>query len=214
MLPCGLLFVAIPWLWSADEPKTERPPSIEKIMEKISPAVVVIQKTRGGENEKDIWPGLGVVVDPKGIIVTPARRLDGPGTTEIILSDGRKLAPKVLFSDAGDDVAILKVVSEKPLPHAEFGNSDKLETGDWVLALNKSFRLTPEFNVERGLYVGKRRSREKDRKLLYMDSALSNPPDRDLLFDMDGKLLGIWTKTGAVPGNRVKEILRQALEKK
>ena len=44
-----------------------------------------------------------------------------------------------------------------------------------------------------------------------MDSSRSTAQDRDLLFDMDRNLLGIWTKTGAVPGNRVKEILRQAL---
>jgi hypothetical protein len=212
--PILLLFAAgFPHL-SADETKAERRPSIEKLVEKLKPAIVVIQKTKGGENEKDLWPGLGVVVDPKGIIVTPARRLVGPGTTEVVLSDGRKLTPKVLFSDAADDVAILKVESEKPLPHAEFGNSDKLEVADWMLSFNKSFHLTPEFNIERGLYVGKRRSREKNKELLYMDSALSTPPDRDLLFSMEGKVLGTWTKTGAVPGNRVQEILRKALEKK
>ena len=62
--------------------------------------------------------------------------------------------------------------------------------------------LKREFGVEPGLYVGKRRATETDEELLFMDSAQSNPPDRDLLFDREGKLLGIWSKTGALPGVR------------
>jgi S1-C subfamily serine protease len=200
---------------SADEPKAqERRTPTGKLLEKVRPAVVVLRGVEKDEKERTVWVGLGVLVDPQGTIVTPRRRLGGAGTVEVLLSDGRTLTAKVLSADPKSDVAVLAVKSDRPLPHAEFGDSDKLQVGDRVLSLDKRFRLTPEFGAEAGLYTGKRRATEKDPELLVMDSVQSIPPDRDLLFDHEGKLLGIWTTTGAVPDNQVKERVRQARERK
>jgi hypothetical protein len=71
-----------------------------------------------------------------------------------------------------------------------------------------------EFALEPGLISGKRRAAKTGEEMFYVDSARSYPSSRDLLFNREGKLIGIWSRTGAVPSNWVREAIRKLLETK
>jgi serine protease Do len=191
----------------AGEPRKS---AVDMVLDKVRPAVVFIEATtekpRG--KEKRLRSGLGVIIDPKGIVVMPHRLLKGSSTMEVTLSDGRRLTPRATFPDTGAELAIIRLESDKPLPCVEPGDSDKLKEGDRVLSLDLMFDR--EITVERGLFTGKKRANGQTDERLYMDSARSAPSDRDLLFDMQGKLIGVWTPKGAVPIQRVTEAVRRA----
>jgi WD40 repeat protein len=184
------------------------------LIEKITPAIVIIHAAKDKATEKGTRTrsGLGVIVDPRGIVVMPRRLLTGFAAVEVVLSDGRKVTPKTVFADLNADVGIIQLASDKPFPSARFGDSDQVKVGDFVWSFDLAFHR--EMALERGIISGKRREANKSEERLFMDSARSYPSDRDLLFDTEGNLIGVWTQTGAVPSNCVQEAVRQFLSKK
>src|SRR5437762_1240048 len=90
--------------------------------------------------------GSGVIVDPKGYILTNQHVVQRADRIQVKLMDdppGVKHTAKLIGSDTETDLAIIKVDSDRPLPYAKLGNSDALNVGDWVLAIGdrKSTRL-------------------------------------------------------------------------
>jgi S1-C subfamily serine protease len=180
-------------------------PTIAKVAETIRPSLVVIRPVVDNLPDEELRSrsGLGVIVDPVGIVALPRRLLEQPGGMEVILRDGRKLIPTTLHSDPQTETGFLKLDTDLPLPHANFRNSDALEVGDDALSLDLGFKH--EFTVEPGVLSTKRGKPGTAAERWLMDSARSYPSRRDLLFDRQGRLVGIWAKSGAVPGNRVRE---------
>jgi S1-C subfamily serine protease len=212
VLSAGTLFLSPDLGAQVKKAGEPRKSAVELVVDKVRPAVVIIHATKEKPTAKDkpLRSGLGVIIDPKGIVVMPRRLVEGIGTMEVVLSDGRKRTPKTSFADAKADLAIVQLETDKPLPCAECGDSDKAMVGDRVLSLDLMFGR--EITVERGLFTGKQRAAGTTEERLYMDSARSVPSERDLLFDMEGKLIGVWTPKGAVPIPRVKEAVRQWLK--
>jgi S1-C subfamily serine protease len=204
LLPAGPLLRAEekkevrPRVWAAD------------VLKKIRPAVVIVEERRQDADGKEVQPRcwLGVLIDPKGTVVMPRRTFAGADRIGVVLSDGRKLIPRKVVSDAEADLAVLQVEDDRPFPHAAFGDSQCLQVGDWVLSLDCT---RSEVSFELGLFTGKARAGQKGAGRLHMDSARSYPSDRDLLLNRQGEIIGIWTKVGAVPGERVKESVRRLL---
>jgi S1-C subfamily serine protease len=205
---CGIALLVPPSLF-ADE-KADVLSERARVIDKIRSTIVMIRATPDKENDSRIRPGLGVLIDPQGTVIVPRRRVEGAGKIEVTLHDGRTLPAKSLGVDCGAEIAVLKLESDRPFSHAEFGDSAGLKLGDWVVSFDLFGRdPTPEF----GLLSGRRQDKEGNESLR-IDSAISCPLDRDLLFSMDGKVLGIWTKTGAVPSSRVQEAVGRLLKKK
>jgi hypothetical protein len=211
----GLALLLRPGASAGEEKKgDEREQRGAALVEKITPALVTVHraKEKAAGEKTHARSGLGVIVDPRGIVVLPRRLLEGAGALEVVLSDGRKRAPKAVFSDAKADLGIIQLEGDGPLPCAYFGDSDRVKVGDFVRSFDLAFGR--EVTMERGVISGKRGDPGKGGERLFMDSARSYPSDRDLLFDREGKVLGVWTRTGAVPGNRAREAIRQFLDKK
>lgn len=210
LVALGFLAPLVPPGISADETKAgDRRKSIERVVERIKTATVIIHATTGkpGEEEARTRSGLGVLVDPQGIVVLPRRLIEGASSIEVVLNDNRKLTPKADLSDRKAEWGLIQLESDKPFLHAEWADSDQVKLADTVLALG-------ELQIELGIISRKRRAADTGKELFSMDSALSVPVDRDLLFNMDGRIIGVWTQAGAVPGNRVKEAVSQLLKKK
>src|SRR5262249_55445242 len=96
-----------------DKKKDGRRTRVAKVLARLKPAIVFIRTTAEKGKKKPPAPGLGILVDPKGIVVTPRRRIAGAATITIVLSDGRKLAAKVVGTDPKTEVAVLKLESKK-----------------------------------------------------------------------------------------------------
>src|SRR5262249_51402519 len=84
--------------------------------------------------------GSGFIVDPAGYIVTNHHVVDGAKTVEVTLSDGRKLAAKVVGSDPETDIAVLKVEATG-LPTIPLGSSSALRVAEPVMAIGNPFGL-------------------------------------------------------------------------
>src|SRR5258706_12885354 len=86
--------------------------------------------------------GSGFIVDKTGYIVTNAHVVEDAARITIKLDSGEEFDAKVIGSDDQTDLAILKIDAPRDLPFVKFGDSDKAEVGDWVLAIGSPFGLT------------------------------------------------------------------------
>ena len=100
--------------------------------------------------------GSGVIIDPKGIILTNNHVVEGADEVLVELVDGRQLKATDIKSDEQSDLAIMRVKTNAPLPAAVFGDSDAMDIGDWVIAIGCPFEL--DSTVSAGIISGKGRS--------------------------------------------------------
>ncbi len=92
-------------------------------------------------SEQVIGAGSGFIIDPSGIIVTNNHVVGQADRILISLADGTQLPATVLGSDELTDIAVIRVQSPKPLPFVAWGDSGKVEVGDWILAAGNPFGL-------------------------------------------------------------------------
>src|SRR5579863_1642253 len=89
--------------------------------------------------------GSGVVVDPKGYIVTNRHVVEKADRIRVRFEDdppGVQHEAKVVGTDPETDLAVIKVDIDRQLPAAKMGNSDSMQVGDWVLAVGSPFGLS------------------------------------------------------------------------
>jgi serine protease Do len=84
--------------------------------------------------------GSGVVVNPDGYILTNNHVIDGATDIKVTFSDKRELKAKLVGADPQTDIAVLKV-EEKNLPALNFGDSTRVQVGDFALAIGNPFGL-------------------------------------------------------------------------
>ena len=86
--------------------------------------------------------GSGFIVDKTGYIVTNFHVVDDAARITVKLDSGEEYEAKVIGTDDETDLAVLKIQAPHDLPFVKFGDSDKAEVGDWVLAIGSPFGLT------------------------------------------------------------------------
>ena len=167
----------------------------------------------------------GVIVSSDGYIVTNDHVVDNADDIEVLLHDKKVYKAKVVGIDPETDLALLKI-QETNLNFIEFGNSDDVEVGDWVLAVGNPFNLTS--TVTSGIVSAKARNinilKRKDAVESYIqtDAVMNVGNSGGALVDYQGKLIGInaaiTTPTGAyagysfaIPVNIVKKIIDDLL---
>ena len=168
--------------------------------------------------------GSGVIISEDGYIATNNHVIDDADEVEVTLFDNRRFIAKVVGSDPTTDLALIKI-DEDDLHYIEFGNSDVLQIGEWVLAVGNPFDLTS--TVTAGIVSAKARGNLnilRDRNNLQIESfiqtdAAINPGNSGgALVNLEGKLVGIntaiATQTGsyagysfAVPVSLVKKVM-------
>ena len=103
-----------------------------------------------------VGTGSGVVVSPDGYVVTNNHVIDGATALEITLNNNASYPARVIGTDPSSDLALLKIDTEEELPYLVFGDSDRSEVGEWVLAVGNPFNLTS--TVTAGIISAKARS--------------------------------------------------------
>ena len=106
--------------------------SAQEVYRKVSGAVVTVAVDLDGGR---MSVGTGVIFREDGYILTNHHVVAGGKSCTVLLAGGRPYAAKYIASDAGYDLAVLKINAEEALPFAEFGNSDALSVGDPVYAI-------------------------------------------------------------------------------
>ena len=172
--------------------------SYRDIVKDVVPAVVSIEpraKARRQRTDKDkgvdLGLGSGVIVDPKGVILTNYHVVEGADFVDVLLADGRKFATQDIAGDKKTDLAIVRIRPGKPLPFLALGDSAKMEVGDRVLAVGAPFGLTG--SVTHGIISAKSRNLKLNmyEDFLQTDAAVNPGNSGGPLVSLDGKVIGI-----------------------
>ncbi len=164
--------------------------------------------------------GSGFVVDPSGFVVTNHHVVDNATRVEVIFDGGKRLDATVVGRDAKTDLALLKVKTDKPLPHVVWGDSDKIRVGDWIVAVGNPFGLNS--TVTAGIVSARGRSLGSAALVdfLQVDAPINKGNSGGPTFSMDGKVIGvntaIYSPTGgsvglgfAIPSNTAQRVVEQ-----
>ena len=137
--------------------------------------------------------GSGVIVDPSGIALTNAHVIEHASDIEVISADGKKHKAKVVGVDKRTDLAVLRLQGGGPYPAAALGDSDKMNVGDWVLAIGSPFGL--EQTVTAGIISAKGRiiGQGPFDNFLQTDAAINPGNSGGPLINMNGEVIGINT---------------------
>src|ERR1041384_257548 len=167
--------------------------------------------------------GSGVIVDPKGYILTNRHVVEGADRIRVKLPDDPEGSPghdaKVIGTDQETDLAVIKIENgNKALPAAKLGNSDGLVVGDWVLAVGSPFGLNATVTAGIVSYIGRNiPGAPQFQSFVQTDAAINPGNSGGPLVNMDGQVVGINTAimTGgqgyegvgfALPSNTVAQV--------
>lgn len=147
--------------------------------------------------EEQMGFGSGVIVTGDGYIVTNYHVISGADAVRVTLNDQRQFDASVAGVDPNTDIALLKIEANE-LPFLDFGSSDELRLGEWVLAVGNPFGLTS--SVTAGIISAKERVlgvlREGEMPMesfLQTDAAVNMGNSGGALVNLRGELVGIPT---------------------
>jgi serine protease Do/serine protease DegQ len=167
--------------------------------------------------------GSGVIVDAaKGYVVTNNHVVDQADTIKVRLSDDREFTAKLIGKDAATDVAVLQIKAEN-LTALPIADSDKLQVGDFVVAIGSPFGLRK--TVTSGIVSGLGRTGigEGYEDFIQTDASINPGNSGGALVNLRGELVGInsmiLSRSGgnigigfAIPTNLVRGIMTQLIE--
>jgi len=168
--------------------------------------------------------GSGVIVRSDGLILTNDHVIKGGQDIVVALPDKREFKAKVVLADPRLDLAVLKINTKgEKLPVVEFGNSDKLEVGDLVLAIGDPFGVGQTTTM--GIVSALARTdvgASNYQFFIQTDAAINPGNSGGALVTTDGKLAGINTaivsRSGgsvgigfAIPANLARRVVEGAL---
>jgi serine protease Do/serine protease DegQ len=230
-------------------------PTLAPMIKKVSPSVVsiatrgTVHEARGsnplledpffrrffgdqfpqqGPQERDFQAaGSGVVIDEKnGYIITNAHVVENAKEITVTTENGHNYTAKVVGSDPGTDVAVLKLnEKDAKLPAIALGDSGAAEVGDFVVAIGNPFGL--EHTVTSGIISAKGRApgftQEGYEDFIQTDASINPGNSGGALVNLKGELLGInsaiLSRSGgnigigfAVPVNIVKNVMGELIQ--
>ena len=166
--------------------------------------------------------GSGVIIDPTGIALTNAHVIEKASEIEVITLDGSKHKAKVVGVDKKTDLAVLKLDDGKAsFKYARLGDSDRIQVGDWVLAVGSPFGL--QATVTAGIISAKARQLDLGPfdDFLQTDAAINPGNSGGPLVNMQGEVVGINTAIVAghsgigfaIPSNMARKIYTELRDK-
>ena len=144
--------------------------------------------------------GSGVIIDAaKGYVLTNDHVVQGASRVVVTLPDGRERTAEQVRRDPKSDLALL-VIDRRGLSQAEWGDSEALETGDWVLAIGQPFGLSD--TVTAGIVSGKGRGigMAMYEDLIQTDAAINPGNSGGPLVNLNGEVVGINTAIKTLNG--------------
>ncbi len=164
--------------------------------------------------------GTGFIIDPDGYILTNHHVIEGAERIAVRLADGRTLRADRVGSDPDTDIALIKVDSPRPLPHAALGDSDSLRVGEWVLAIGNPLAYEHTVTVGVVSFIGRKLFDSSLDRYIQTDAAINFGNSGGPLINSRGEVIGINAAISsrasnigfAVPINQASVILPQLRE--
>jgi len=175
------------------------------------------------EAQRAFGLGSGVIISPRGYILTNQHVVEAADEIEVALADGKKFAAKVVGNDPETDLAVLKVDAQN-LPAITLGQAENLRVGDVVLAIGNPLGVGQ--TVTMGIISALHRtglSINTFENFIQTDAAINQGNSGGALIDSSGNLVGINTailsQTGgsigigfAIPVSTAKQVMEQLIE--
>lgn len=165
--------------------------------------------------------GSGFIFSDDGYIITNNHVVAKATDIKVILSDGEVYHAEVVGTDPKTDLALLKINPKEKLQAVKFGDSDKLEIGDWVLAIGNPFGLGN--TVTQGIISAKGRTLGLGSydDFIQTDAAINPGNSGGPLFNFKGEVVGVNTAIiaggqgigFAIPINMAKNVVAQLRNK-
>jgi serine protease Do len=137
--------------------------------------------------------GTGMIVDAQGHILTNHHVAGGATKIEVLLSNGQKYDAKLVGTDPKTDLAVIRILAKEPLPHVTFGDSDKVEVGEWVVAIGHPRGL--DQTVTQGIISAKHRRGITDpnsyQDFLQTDAPINPGNSGGPLLNLQGEVIGV-----------------------
>lgn len=162
-----------------------------------------VPRTPPQQSQRQEALGSGFIVNADGTIVTNNHVIDGATSIKVTLDDGTELPAKLVGHDAKNDLAVLKVNAGKPLPTVKWGDSDKLMTGDEVLAIGNPFGIGT--TVTAGIVSARGRDLHSGPfdDFIQIDAPINHGNSGGPLVDVNGNVVGINTAIYSPNGGSV-----------
>ncbi|UCI07825.1 DegQ family serine endoprotease [Mesorhizobium sp. B1-1-8] len=164
---------------------------------------IPMPKTPPQQSQRAEALGSGFIVGADGTIVTDNHVVDGATSIKVTLDDGTELPATLVGHDAKNDLAVLKVKASKPLPTVKWGDSDKLMTGDQVLAIGNPFGIGT--TVTAGIVSARGRDLHSGPfdDFIQIDAPINHGNSGGPLIDVNGNVIGINTAIYSPNGGSV-----------
>jgi serine protease Do len=147
--------------------------------------------------------GSGFVISADGLVVTNNHVIAGSERIEVVLSDGRRLDAALVGADPATDIALLQAEGAGDIPSVEWGSSDDLAIGDWVVAIGNPFGLGG--TVTAGIVSARSRDIRSGPydDFIQTDAAINRGNSGGPLFDTNGEVVGVNTAIFSPTGGNV-----------
>ena len=186
---------------AVQESDISRLPSIADLVDSVEQVVasISVESVNRGLffDFTDEGAGSGVIISSDGYIVTNYHVIHDVMAVKVDLPNGESYDADIVGWDVVTDIAVLKIEPEGSLPVVEWGNSDSMRVGDWVVALGNALSLKGGPTVTLGIISALGRTVPTERGPLYhmiqTDAAINKGNSGGPLVSMDGKLIGINT---------------------
>jgi serine protease Do len=177
------------------------------------------------EQFKSQTTGSGFLISEDGYILTNNHLIDKADKITVRMEGGQELEGKLIGTDPQSDVALIKVSDGRKFSYLSLGDSDKLEVGEWVIAIGSPFGLDSTVTV--GVVSAKGRNRmgiNEYENFIQTDAAINPGNSGGPLLNIYGEVVGIntaiFSRSGgymgigfAIPVNMAKTVKAQLLAK-
>lgn len=173
---------------------------------------------RGPQRQRSL--GSGFLIDGDGSILTNNHVVENAQKIVVKLADDEEYEAKVIGRDAKTDIAVIKINAKTTLAAAPLGDSERLEVGEWVVAIGNPFGL--DSTVTSGIVSAKGRhiGQGPYDNFIQTDASINPGNSGGPLINLKGEVIGIntaiFSRSGtnigigfAIPINLVKEVLPQ-----
>jgi serine protease Do len=207
--------------------------TVVRIQQTTGPAVVSVktesQEKRGAQTGKQTpkgepphrGVGSGIIVDPRGFVLTNNHVIERADEIELTLADGQTFKGTVIGRDPKTDLAMIKVDTDVDLPVVVLGDSDTVKVGHWAVAIGNPFGLGQSLTV--GVVSGVGRGElglSTFEDYIQTDASINPGNSGGPLVNIRGEVIGVNTAINpigrgigfAIPINMAKDVMQQLVE--
>ena len=157
-----------------------------------------------GPGERSVFgQGSGFIISSDGLVVTNNHVVAGANEVTVTLQDGDQLEATVIGSDSRTDLAVLRIRSDRRLPYVQFGDSERLRVGDWVVAVGNPFGLGGTVTAGIISAMGRDINAGPYDDFLQIDAPINRGNSGGPLFDAAGRVVGVNTAIFSPSGGSV-----------